>query len=126
LPGANIGDDCAVFEAVHGRAPDIAGKGAASPTALILSGVERLDYLGEQGAARRLYEALRKVILEGKHVTRDLGGSAGTHAYAEALIKALFREGSVVCPMTPPFSRPASYSISNRRREFPSPSYRRT
>jgi len=72
-----------------------------------------------------LPDAVRKVILEGKHVTRDLGGSAGTHAYAEALIKALVREGSVVCPMTPPFSRSASCFISNRRREFPSPSYRR-
>ncbi len=85
-PSANIGDNCAVFEAVHGSAPDIAGKGIANPTALILSGALMLRHLGEPAAAEKIEQAVRKVIGEGKTVTPDLGGNATTEAYTDALI----------------------------------------
>src|SRR3712207_1837306 len=78
VPGANIGKDIAVFEAVHGSAPDIAGSGIANPTALILSGVMMLRYLGENNAADKIENAVSKVLEEGKCVTYDLGGSAKT------------------------------------------------
>jgi isocitrate dehydrogenase (NAD+) len=84
-PGANIGETEAVFEAVHGSAPDIAGKNAANPMALILSGAMMLDHLGEQPAADRVRAALRGVLAEGRKLTRDLGGSAGTTEIAEAI-----------------------------------------
>ena len=84
-PGANIGEDTAVFEAVHGSAPDIAGKNLANPMALILSGAMMLDHLGEQEAARRVREAVHATLREGKVLTRDLGGSAGTSQIAEAI-----------------------------------------
>ena len=85
-PSANVGDEAAVFEAVHGTAPDIAGKGLANPTALILSGVLMLRYLGERDAADRIENAVRKTIGAGQQVTGDLGGSAGTAEYTEAVI----------------------------------------
>ena len=88
-PSANIGDDCVVFEAVHGTAPDIAGKGVANPTALILSAALLLRHLGETDAADRVREAVTRVIGEGKHTTGDLGGPANTAQYVAALIKAL-------------------------------------
>jgi isocitrate dehydrogenase (NAD+) len=78
VPSANIGDECAMFEAVHGTAPDIAGKGLANPTALLMSSILMLDYLGERSAARRIEAALEKVSREGRHLTRDLGGTTGT------------------------------------------------
>ena len=84
-PGANIGIDTAVFEAVHGSAPDIAGKNMANPMALILSGAMMLDHLGEQAAADRVREAVRAVLREGKKLTVDLGGTAGTTELAEAI-----------------------------------------
>jgi isocitrate dehydrogenase (NAD+) len=84
-PGANIGVDAAIFEAVHGSAPDIAGKNLANPMALVLSGAMLLDHLGEQDAARRVREAVFAVLREGKVLTRDLGGSAGTTQIAEAI-----------------------------------------
>jgi isocitrate dehydrogenase (NAD+) len=84
-PGANIGDDGAVFEAVHGSAPDIAGKNLANPMAIVLSGAMMLDHLGEQAAARRVREAVFATLREGKVLTRDLGGSAGTIQIAEAI-----------------------------------------
>jgi isocitrate dehydrogenase (NAD+) len=84
-PGANIGEDTAVFEAVHGSAPDIAGKNKANPMALILSGAMMLDYLGEQVAADRVREAVHAVLREGKKLTGDLGGTAGTTEVAEAI-----------------------------------------
>jgi isocitrate dehydrogenase (NAD+) len=84
-PGANIGADTAIFEAVHGSAPDIAGKNLANPMALVLSGAMMLDHLGEQEAARRVREAVYAVLREGKVLTRDLGGSAGTSQIAEAI-----------------------------------------
>ncbi|MCX7920437.1 MAG: isocitrate/isopropylmalate dehydrogenase family protein [Clostridia bacterium] len=87
-PGANIGEDGAVFEAIHGSAPDIAGQNIANPTATLLSGVMMLRYLGEMAAADRIEKAVMKVIAEGKYITRDLGGSMGTSEYADAIIAA--------------------------------------
>ena len=89
VPGANIGEKYAVFEAVHGSAPDIAGKGLANPTALILSSVTMLDYLGEQEAAKRVYAAIEKVYSEGKTLTGDVGGKASTTEFTNAVIAAL-------------------------------------
>jgi len=84
-PGANIGDEGAVFEAVHGSAPDIAGQDLANPIALVLSGAMMLEHLGESTAASRVREAVSGVLAEGKHLTRDLGGTAGTTEIAEAI-----------------------------------------
>jgi isocitrate dehydrogenase (NAD+) len=84
-PGANIGETCAIFEAVHGSAPDIAGKNLANPMALILSSAMMLDHLGEEDAARRVRAAVHVVLAEGKKLTRDLGGTAGTTEIAEAI-----------------------------------------
>jgi isocitrate dehydrogenase (NAD+) len=84
-PGANIGEQAAVFEAVHGSAPDIAGKNMANPIALILSGAMLLDHLGEHGAADLVREAVNAVLRDGKKLTRDLGGTAGTTEIAEAM-----------------------------------------
>jgi isocitrate dehydrogenase (NAD+) len=89
VPGANIGDDCAVFEAVHGSAPDIAGKGVANPTALLMSGVMMLQYMKETDRATKLREAIEKVFLEGKHTTADIGGKASTNEFADAIIRNL-------------------------------------
>lgn len=86
---ANIGDEAAMFEAVHGTAPDIAGKGLANPTALILSSIMMLDHLGEPSAARCIQSALESVHRERKHVTKDVGGQAGTAEFTEAVISAL-------------------------------------
>jgi isocitrate dehydrogenase (NAD+) len=84
-PGANIGDAGAVFEAVHGSAPDIAGKNLANPMALVLSSAMMLDHLGELDAARRVRAAVHAVLQEGQHLTHDLGGKAGTTEIAEAI-----------------------------------------
>ena len=89
VPSANIGDECAMFEAVHGTAPDIAGKGFANPTALLMSSILMLDHLGERTAAERIQNALEKVYREAKHTTRDVGGRAGTEEFADAVIAAL-------------------------------------
>ncbi|HXJ04402.1 MAG TPA: isocitrate dehydrogenase (NAD(+)) [Candidatus Acidoferrum sp.] len=86
---ANIGNEAAMFEAVHGTAPDIAGKGLANPTALILSSIMMLDHLGERSAARRIENALDEVHREGLHITQDVGGKAGTAEFTEAVIAAL-------------------------------------
>lgn len=88
-PSANIGDRYAVFEAVHGSAPDIAGQGIANPTALILSGALMLDHLGEPQAAQRVRRAIEIVIARGRNVTRDLGGRASTEEFATAVIREL-------------------------------------
>jgi len=84
-PGANIGEDAAVFEAVHGSAPDIAGKNVANPIALVMSAAMMLDHIGEADAARRVREAVHAVLREGRKLTRDLGGSAGTTEITEAI-----------------------------------------
>jgi len=86
VPGSNIGDDAAVFEAVHGSAPDIAGKGVANPLALIMSGVMMLNHMHEEEIAKRIKTAYDAVLTEGKTLTRDLGGKAGTEEFADALI----------------------------------------
>jgi isocitrate dehydrogenase (NAD+) len=85
----NIGSEMAVFEAVHGSAPDIAGRGIANPTAVLRSGVLMLEHLGELDAARRIETAIQSVIVEGKTITGDLGGSATTEQYTDALIARL-------------------------------------
>jgi isocitrate dehydrogenase (NAD+) len=85
-PGANIGDEAAVFEAVHGSAPDIAGKGVANPLALIMSGVMMLNHIHEEKLAEKIKAAYDAVLGEGKTLTRDLGGTAGTNDFAEAVI----------------------------------------
>ena len=88
-PGANIGPSAAIFEAVHGTAPDIAGKGVANPGALILAACLMLDHLGDTARAGRIRTALHDVIDEGTHRTRDLGGSASTREFADAIIARL-------------------------------------
>ena len=88
-PGANFGKDYAVFEAVHGSAPKYKGLNKVNPIALILSGVLMLDYLGEKEAAQRLERAVATVIKEGKQVTYDLGGTAGTRETGQAIINKL-------------------------------------
>jgi isocitrate dehydrogenase (NAD+) len=85
VPGANIGTHYAVFEAVHGTAPDIAGKGVANPTALILSAELMLRYMGEQAAADRVRRAVETVLTEGKTLTGDLGGAANTEQFTAAV-----------------------------------------
>lgn len=89
VPSGNIGEKAAIFEAVHGTAPDIAGKGLANPTALLMSAIMMLDYLKETETAKRIDAALRKVYREGKTLTRDLGGSASTEQFTRAVIQSL-------------------------------------
>jgi isocitrate dehydrogenase (NAD+) len=88
-PGANIGANGAIFEAVHGTAPDIAGKGIANPSALILAACMLLEHIGDDSRAARIRQALEATIREGKTVTRDLGGSATTDQFTEAVIAKL-------------------------------------
>ncbi|HEV2800669.1 MAG TPA: isocitrate dehydrogenase (NAD(+)) [Pyrinomonadaceae bacterium] len=88
VPGANIGERGAVFEAVHGSAPDIAGQGIANPTALLQSGLLMLRHLGERDAAQKIEQAMLKVFSEGTARTRDIGGHAGTMEFAEAIMAA--------------------------------------
>jgi isocitrate dehydrogenase (NAD+) len=99
VPGANIGDNAAVFEAVHGTAPDIAGKGLANPLACIMSGVMMLNHLADttgdeacRQAAGKIRNAYDTVLAEGKNLTRDLGGTAGTNDFTEALIEKVHRQ----------------------------------
>ncbi|KAK8159467.1 hypothetical protein IWX90DRAFT_440506 [Phyllosticta citrichinensis] len=88
-PSGNIGDECSIFEAVHGSAPDIAGKGLANPTALLLSSIMMLTHMGLHEHANKIQNAIFKVLSEGKTITGDLGGKAKTAEYADAVIKAL-------------------------------------
>jgi isocitrate dehydrogenase (NAD+) len=94
VPGANIGQDAAVFEAVHGSAPDIADQNLANPTALLLSALLMLDYLDEREAAERIRAALTKVLTEGRVRTRDLGGTARTTEFTDAICREI--ESAVV------------------------------
>ncbi|QNI32531.1 isocitrate dehydrogenase (NAD(+)) [Alloacidobacterium dinghuense] len=89
VPGANLGVETAIFEAVHGSAPDIAGKDIANPTALLQSAVLMLRHIDEEEAADKVQEALEKVYTEKKTLTRDVGGSSGTKAFADAVVKAI-------------------------------------
>ncbi|MFM1782573.1 MAG: hypothetical protein RIS14_326 [Pseudomonadota bacterium] len=86
-PGANIGKDCAIFEAVHGSAPDIAGKGIANPCALLLGAVQMLEHIGQVDAGRRLKQAIIDTMNDKDHLTPDLGGSGSTQTFAAAIIK---------------------------------------
>jgi isocitrate dehydrogenase (NAD+) len=88
-PGANLGVDCAIFEAVHGSAPDIAGKDVANPTALLQSAILMLRYLDETAAADKAQKALETVYAAGKTLTRDVGGTAGTTQFTEAVLAAM-------------------------------------
>jgi len=94
VPGANIGTRYAIFEAVHGSAPDIAGKGLANPIALILSGALLLDYIDERDAGNRVRAAVTAVLKEGKHMPRDLGGTASTSQVEEAIVHRIQRSKS--------------------------------
>jgi isocitrate dehydrogenase (NAD+) len=91
VPGANIGDDCAVFEPVHGAAPDIVGQGVANPLACIMSAVMMLNHIGETAAAERIKAAYNAVLTEGDPAVRtpDIGGSATTEQFTQAVIGAL-------------------------------------
>jgi isocitrate dehydrogenase (NAD+) len=89
VPGANIGVDAAVFEAVHGSAPDIADKNLANPTALLLSGLMLLDHIGCSKDATRIREALDRVLGAGAVRTRDLGGTATTTEFTDAICREI-------------------------------------
>jgi len=89
VPGANLGSGYAIFEAVHGTAPDIAGKGLANPTALMQSAVLMLAHMGEREASARLHNAIYKVYATGDHLTKDAGGKAGTTEFTDAVIRRL-------------------------------------
>ena len=88
-PGANIGTEAAIFEAVHGSAPDIAGKKIANPCALLLSSVQMLSHLGMQDRAVRLQQAITRTIAEGDRTTPDLGGAGNTYSFADAIIERI-------------------------------------
>ncbi len=89
VPGANMGETCAVFEAVHGSAPDIADKNLANPTALLLSGLMMLDHIGEREMSARIRAALGRVLSAGQVRTRDLGGQASTTEFTEAVCREI-------------------------------------
>jgi isocitrate dehydrogenase (NAD+) len=89
VPGANFGHECAIFEAVHGSAPDIAGKNIANPTAVLRSGLLMLRHLGEHDAALKIRNAIDEVYRDRGKLTRDVGGTAGTSEFADAIIKAM-------------------------------------
>jgi isocitrate dehydrogenase (NAD+) len=90
-PGANIGDHVAIFEAVHGSAPDIAGKNIANPSAQVLAAVMMLDSIGEKEAARKIEKAVASVIEDGKYVTKDINSVnfVGTSQFADAVINKI-------------------------------------
>ena len=88
-PGANIGQDCAIFEAVHGSAPDIAGKNLANPTSVILAAIQMLEYLDMGDKANNIRNAVKDVIESGDRTTRDLGGEHGTTDFTDAVIERL-------------------------------------
>src|SRR6476646_6183164 len=96
VPSANLGDQCAIFEAVHGSAPDIAGKDIANPTAVLRSGLLMLRHLGEHEAADKVKRALENVYRTKDKLTRDIGGNAGTSEFADAIIQ--FMETSTDVP----------------------------
>ncbi len=98
VPGANFGEHCAIFEAVHGSAPDIAGRGIANPTALLRSGILMLRHLGESDAAWRIRLAIEKVYRDKSKRTRDVGGTATTAQFADAIIEAMECEAESAAP----------------------------
>jgi isocitrate dehydrogenase (NAD+) len=88
-PGANIGERAAIFEAVHGSAPDIAGQDIANPTSVILASIQMLEYLGMEDKAESILSAVKDVIASGDRTTRDLGGTAGTKEFTQAILDRL-------------------------------------
>jgi len=94
VPGANFGDACAIFEAVHGSAPDIAGKNLANPTALLRSALLMLRHIGETDAAARVQTGLERVYRTRDKLTRDVGGKAGTSEFADAVIEEMQKAGA--------------------------------
>src|SRR6516162_8797187 len=92
VPSANLGDECAVFEAVHGSAPDIAGKNLANPTALLRSALLMVRHLGEHAASTQIRNALERVYRHREKLTRDIGGQAGTSEFADAVIEEMSKE----------------------------------
>jgi isocitrate dehydrogenase (NAD+) len=92
VPSANLGDTCAIFEAVHGSAPDIAGKNLANPTALLRSALLMVRHLGEHEASTQIRNALEKVYRHPEKLTRDIGGKAGTSEFADAVIEEMCSE----------------------------------
>lgn len=89
MPSADLGEKAAVFEAVHGSAPDIAGKNLANPTALLMSAIMMLRHIGERSAASRIEGALNKVLAGREKTTADIGGKASTTEFTDAVIAAL-------------------------------------
>ncbi|MGH9354300.1 MAG: isocitrate dehydrogenase (NAD(+)) [Terriglobia bacterium] len=89
VPGANLGEQCALFEAVHGTAPDIAGQGVANPTAMMLTAAMMLRHVGQETVAERIEKAIHKTYETGKHLPRDVGGAATTEEFTDAVIGAL-------------------------------------
>src|SRR5579872_4350216 len=94
VPSANLGEHCAIFEAVHGSAPDIAGKNLANPTALLRSALLMVRHLGEQKASTQIRNALERVYRHREKLTRDIGGQAGTSEFADAVIEEMQTAGS--------------------------------
>ncbi|MGB8115575.1 MAG: isocitrate/isopropylmalate family dehydrogenase, partial [Candidatus Sulfotelmatobacter sp.] len=99
VPSANLGDDYAIFEAVHGSAPDIAGKNLANPTALLRSSLLMLRHLGEFEAALQIRNALEKVYRHREKLTRDIGGKAGTSEFADAVIEEMDKVKAASAPV---------------------------
>ncbi|HDL01836.1 MAG TPA: NAD-dependent isocitrate dehydrogenase, partial [candidate division Zixibacteria bacterium] len=89
VPGANIGNEYAVFEAVHGSAPDIAGKNIANPTALIFSALMMLRHLKEEDAATKIWKSIVVTLAMGNHLTKDLGGTLSTTEFTDELVKEI-------------------------------------
>src|SRR5271155_4725076 len=104
VPGANFGHECAIFEAVHGSAPDIAGKNIANPTAVLRSALLMLRHLGEHDASLKIRNAIDEVYRDRSKLTRDVGGTAGTSEFADAIIQAMETQGAPAAneqPRTP-------------------------
>jgi isocitrate dehydrogenase (NAD+) len=93
-PGGNIGNDAAMFEPVHGSAPDIAGRGIANPTAMVLAGCMMLEHMEQHDVARRIRRAVKETLEERRTVTPDVGGTARTEEYAEAVMRRIDRNGA--------------------------------
>lgn len=89
VPGANIGEDVAIFESVHGSAPDIAGKNIANPTAMILSSCLMLDYMNEHEAASKIRTAIEEVLSDEQNFTKDLGGHLSTTDFTQKIVEAI-------------------------------------
>src|SRR6202522_2680483 len=95
VPGANFGHECAIFEAVHGSAPDIAGKDIANPTAVLRSALLMLRHLGEHEASTKIRNAIDEVYRDRTKLTRDVGGAAGTSEFADAIVQAMEAQSAV-------------------------------